>query len=182
MLFAISPDFTRPADTTAYTVGDLVANNTTPANVVPLDFMTAGTFLDTRSGWLRRAMVTVRGAGVSITNGSFNLDVFRYRPAVTNGDNGVYAPLSGASQIGPGWIARLSGALVVNTANEAYGSLQPGGANNQFDIPIRLDRPASNVRGLADDGLFGLLSAAGAWTPPSAAVFAVRLEFDTPAY
>lgn len=180
MLFAIAPTFTRPADTTAYANGDLVANNTTAASVVPLDFLSGGNFLDTRAGWLRRAVVSLRGAGISATNGTFNLDLFRYRPAVANGDNGAYAPIAGPGLLGPDWICRLSGALVVATANEAYGSLQPGGANNQFDVAIRLDRPASNAPFGPTDGLFGLLSAGAAWTPVASATVSVRLELDTP--
>ena len=33
-----SASFTRPADTTQYAVGDLVANNTTPGSVTPLSW------------------------------------------------------------------------------------------------------------------------------------------------
>ena len=180
MLFAIAPAFTRPNDALAYGNGDLVANDTTAANVVPLDFLNDGNFRDTRAGWLRRAMLTIRAAGVSITSGTFNLDLYRFRPTVTNGDNGVYAPLSSPGLQGPGWIARLSGSLVVATANEAYASLTPGAGQNQFDIPIRLDRPLRTAADQTSDGLWGLLSAGAAWTPVANAVFNVRCEFDVP--
>lgn len=176
MLFASAAPFTRPADVTAYASGDLVANSTTAADVVPLDF-NQGDFWNLRSGWIRRANLRIVAPAVGIANGTFNLDLFRRRPRVNAGDNAALAVRQGPNGE-PRWICRLTGSLVLTTSVEAVGQLTPGSATNPFDVPIKLER--ANAPGEIDDGLFGLLSAGGAWTPVALAQFHVSLDFDTP--
>lgn len=78
--------FTRPADTTAYAAGDLVANSTTAGSVTPLTF----TFSEIAAPmWLRS--VTLRKSQASITNANFRLWFLSASPTVTNGDNGAIA-------------------------------------------------------------------------------------------
>jgi hypothetical protein len=179
MLLAIPAVFQTASGATPYGNNDLVADSTTAASVTPMDFLFDGNFKDTRAGWLRRALLTVEATGVSVANAAFTLDLFRYRPAVTAGDNGAYAVVASSGSVEPGWIARLSSQTTFAAANSAYASLHAGGAN-QFDIPIRLDRAISGSN-RPDEGLFGLLWTANGFTAPSSGLrVSCRLELDTP--
>ena len=79
--------FTRPNDTTPYSIGDLVANSTTAGSVsaMSIAFTEAGGF----GLWLRSA--TLRKTQASITNASFRLWCLNAAPTVTNGDNSIIA-------------------------------------------------------------------------------------------
>ena len=81
--FSVGTSFTRPADTTAYSVGDLVANNTTAGSVVPMGFITTSASLRIRSLMLSKS-------GLSLTNASFRVHLYGGIPVCTNGDNGAW--------------------------------------------------------------------------------------------
>lgn len=143
--------FTRPADTTAYASGDLVANDTTVGSVVPMTFSpcTKGAG---RSAQIRR--VRISKTGTSITNTTVRVHLFSVLPTVaTNGDNGAITIATGA--------AGYLGAVDV-VINQAFGD----GAAGALACEI-------NFNALT---LYGLLEARGAWTPASAEVITVTLE------
>jgi hypothetical protein len=157
-----SANFTRPADTTAYASGDLVANSTTAASVVALSWtaarVSAGSFL------VRRARLKKSGTTTSLA--TFRLHLYGADPAassgIANGDNGV-------------WSTNYSSYL---------GSLE-------LDItstPGRAFRDSSGVIGVPSVGseisvklasgqtIYGLLEARAAYSPGNAEVFTVELE------
>lgn len=88
----VASSFVRPADTTAYAVGDLVANHVTAGSVVPLAFAA-----------LRNATVTARltrlrlaKSTAGLANASFRLHLYSVAPVPANGDNGaLLTPLAG---------------------------------------------------------------------------------------
>src|SRR6185437_974597 len=82
----LSANFTRPADTTAYATGDLVANSTTAGSVTPLSF-TAPRYA-TGSGQVRRARL--KKSTNTTTNATFRLHLYATSPTPTNGDNGAW--------------------------------------------------------------------------------------------
>jgi len=89
--------FTRPADTTAYASGDLVANSTTAGSVVAMT-LTVGRVAG-GSCMLRRCKLAT--SSTSTTSASFRLHLFRTAPAtVTNGDNGAFSVSGVADYIG----------------------------------------------------------------------------------
>jgi hypothetical protein len=146
-----SANFTRPADTTAYASGDLVANSTTVGSVVPMTFSpcTKGAG---RSGQIRR--VRISKTGTSITNTTVRVHLFSVLPTVsTNGDNGAITIATGAA----GYLGQVD--VVINQAFT-------DGAAGQLVTEI-------NFNALT---LYGLLEARGAWTPASAEVITVTLE------
>jgi hypothetical protein len=103
-----SANFTRPADTTAYASGDLVANSTTVGSVVPMTFSpcTKGAG---RSGQIRR--VRISKTGTSITNTTVRVHLFSVLPTVsTNGDNGAITIATGAA----GYLGQVD--VVINQA------------------------------------------------------------------
>ncbi len=78
--------FTRPADTSSYTSGDLVANSTTAASVVPLSWSIQGTG---GSGIIRA--VRFFKSSTTATAASFRVHLFVAAPPTpANGDNGAY--------------------------------------------------------------------------------------------
>jgi hypothetical protein len=85
-LQTVSANFTRPADTTAYAAGDLVANSTTTGSVVPLAFTSAVREEGCR---FRIERIRLRKSGAVLTNASFRVYLFRASPTVSVGDNGA---------------------------------------------------------------------------------------------
>lgn len=152
-----SANFTRPADTTAYASGDLVANSTTAGSVSPMQFTVArvagGSFM------LRRVKITK--STTSVTNASFRLHLFLASPAtITNGDNGAFS----VSGVAAGALGRFD-----VTIDQAYtdGAAGWGVPVTGFDMSIDLSS------GLI---IYGLLEARAAYTPGSAEVFTVTLD------
>lgn len=143
--------FTRPADTTAYASGDLVANSTTVGSVVPMTFSRC-TRGPGSSAQIRRVMISK--TGTSITNTTVRVHLFNVLPTLaTNGDNGAITIATGAA----GYLGQVD--VIINQAFT-------DGAAGQLVTEI-------NVNSLT---LYGLLEARGAWTPASAEVITVTLE------
>lgn len=88
--FAICPDanFSRPADTTPYAVGDLIANSTVANLVTPLELWNAVR----EPGMCGRVdRIRLYKSGPSIANASFRVHLFGAIPTPVNGDNGVFS-------------------------------------------------------------------------------------------
>ncbi len=151
----VSATVTRPADTTAYASGDLVANSTTAGSVTPMQFTVAQWAGGT--GMIRRARI--RKTGTSITNASFRLHLYNVSPTPANGDNGAFSTNQAANYVG---------ALDV-TMTQAFTDGASGNGVPLVGSEINFDLPSGTV-------LFGLLEARGAYTPASAEVFTVELE------
>lgn len=94
--------FTRPANTTPYSSGDLVANSVTAGSVIlPAidlrEFKKAG--ISTLCGFFLRR-VRLYKTGTSITNASFRVHFHKTAPVFSNGDNGVWLCSGGANYLG----------------------------------------------------------------------------------
>jgi hypothetical protein len=145
-----SASFTRPADTTAYASGDLMANSTTAGSVVAMTFspVTKGSG---RSAQIRR--VRVSKTGTSVTNASVRLHLYTTSSiTAANGDNGAWSTDKAANYVGS----------VDVTIDKAMTDGAAGNATCEF-----------NINSLS---LYGLLEARGPYTPASAEVFTVTLE------
>ena len=142
--------FTRPADTTAYTSGDLVANSTTAASVVPLKFtVNTGTRI-------QRAGIVLSDA--TNTNASFRLHLYSSSPtcATNHGDNASW------STTASGYI----GSIDVDCTTRAFTDFVTGVGNSiSGGVPLEV---GSGV-------IYGLLEARAAYTPTSAETFTVTL-------
>lgn len=145
--------FTRPADTTAYASGDLVANSTTAGSVAPLTFTKD---VNVGSLFIRRAKIIKSGTGV--TNASFRLHLFSFTPTFAAGDNAALN-VSG--------VANYLGAFDV-TVDRAFADGSAGIGVPVLGSEISVQSEASS--------LYGFLEARGAYTPASAEVFTVHLE------
>lgn len=154
-ILEVSSNFTRPADTTAYAAGDLVANSTTAGSVTPLTF---------RLGYgqalvLKQARLKINSA--TNTNASFNLHLYSSSPTVTNGDNGAWLSTS----------SNYLGTLALNGTTQAFSdNVVAVGTyvNTSVGVPWV-------VVGDTNYTLYGLLSATAAYTPTSGGIFTVTL-------
>jgi hypothetical protein len=149
-----SANFTRPADTTAYTSGDLVANSTVAGSVAPMQFATK------RPGASQRiAAATIHKSNNSVVTASFRLHLFNATVAVANGDNGVFTP------------AALTGYLgAIDVTVDLAGTVGAVG------VGVPRTGAGTDILAPAAGPIFGLLEARSAYTPASGEVFTVTLD------
>jgi len=146
---------TRPADTTAYAVGDMVANNTVAGSVTPIQFSNA-VRSSGGTGVLRR--LRLKKSGVSVTAASFRVHLFRSSPTAGAGDNAAFSVSAGA--------ANYLGKVDI-TCDQAFGDGAVGFSDvSAGDIQIN---PSTT-------DIFALLEARGAYTPTSAETFNLTAE------
>lgn len=152
---ATATAITRPADTTAYAAGDLVANSTTAGSVVA-GVISAARAVDAVTSMLR---CRLRKSGATLTNAIFRIHFYNTAPTVTNGDNGV-------------WLSTQSGycgSMDVNI-DKAFSSGSEG-----IGVPTNgsaiVFAPAT---GTAD--IYFLIEARAAYTPISAEQFTLETE------
>ena len=93
----VSATFARPADIIAYSVGDLVANSTSAAAVVPLalpcQFKSDG-------GFSIATRFKLAKSNNSITLAQFRVHLFTAPPTLANGDNGAILASGVSSYLG----------------------------------------------------------------------------------
>lgn len=154
-IFDTSATFTRPADTTAYTSGDLVANSVTAGSVVPMTFIVpAG-----RNAKIYRAGIKFNSA--TNTNGKFKLHLYTASPTCTNGDNGA-------------WLTTESG-YMDNIAVDCTGNAF---SDNSKGMSIYISSAVwapMHIQGDVNGKIYGLLMATAAYTPTSGEIFTVNL-------
>lgn len=84
----ISQSQVRPADTTAYAIGDLIANNVTAGSVVALVFAAARAA--DKPITISRVRVKTDDVGGTVLNVVARVHLFRNTPVPTVGDNGAF--------------------------------------------------------------------------------------------
>lgn len=154
-IIEVQSSFTRPADTTAYTANDLVANSVTAGSVIPLTFgLGYG-----QNFKIFQAKIKFNSA--TNTNGKFLIHLYGSSPTVTNGDNGA-------------WLSTESsyfGNIAVDSTTQTFSDSSKGigtYVNTSVEVPM-LIQADNNYK------FYGLLQATAAYTPTSAEVFTVSL-------
>jgi hypothetical protein len=152
--------FTRPADTTAYASGDLVANSTTAGSVTPLSW-------DVKIGArfkIKRA--TILKSTTSVTNFKLYLHLFSAAPTFTNGDNGALSMTTGA--------AGYLGSVLID------GTTLPGAvfSDGAIGTGAFADGAEPNFQLPSGHKIYGVLQANAAYTPGNAEVFTVTLDLQ----
>ena len=148
-----SVTFTRPANTTAYAAGDLVANSATAEDVVPLVFGT---------GAGNEVFRTVRGARVrksstGANGNSWTLNLFSAEPDVTSGDNAALAVADGRVR----FIGKMSGTT---------GEVWTDGTTH-----LLAPSPNAQIPVITAGKIYGLLQVDAAYAPASGESFTVQL-------
>lgn len=150
-----APTLTRPADTTAYASGDLVANSTVAGSVVPLEFDVGG-----GSGMVRKIRMRTNRTSGGTTNAVFRVHLFRTAPTVAGGDNAAFNPANAANYLGA-----MDVVLTDQFSDGAVGSGVPAVGSE-----INYSLPDSSTK------LFGLIRAGAAYAPASGEQISVALE------
>lgn len=159
----LSQVLTRPADTTAYASGDLVANSTTANLVTPFRFQAASRQTGYKSIVRRAGLLVSQNL---LTNGTFRLHFFSAAPTVTNGDNGALDIASNlVKYMGYKEIILSQG----GTGQGAIGWSSPVATNNSGD---------PQFMGAQSQDIWGLLEARAAYVPASAQTMQALLELD----
>jgi hypothetical protein len=145
--------FARPANTTAYTVGDIVANHATAASVIvaqldvsPIPGVPVS--LD---------RVRLEKSNNSLVNASFRVHFFKSAPAVTSGDNAAIAVAGRAA----GYIGKADIVMDQSFTDGAFGVAA---------VSFAAQLASGSKR------LYAVIEALGAYTPASAEQFTVTLE------
>lgn len=153
-----SASFTRPANTTAYSSGQLVANSTVAASVVPLVLPV----LLTQGGAFSVRRVKLAKSGTTILSASFRVHLFTTLPTVaTTGDAGVFATVVSGNA---GAFGRFDVTLDQALADGSHGQ----------GIPLT----GSEATGwlLNTTNIWALIEARAGYTPLSAEVLTLSLE------
>lgn len=151
----LTSSFTRPSDTTAYTIGDLVANSTTAGSVTPMSFNIA------YGQGLKVFRAGIKFNSATVTNGKFLIHLYGSSPTCTNGDNGAWLTTES------GYI----GNIAVDCTTQTFSDNSKGigtYVNTAVGTPL-LALGDSNWK------IYGLLAATAAYTPTSAEIFTVSL-------
>lgn len=154
--FIVAGDsFARPSDTTQYASGDLVANSTTAASVVPLTFTVSQ--IKATGFLIRRARI--KKTNTSTTSASFRLHLYKQSPVPSNGDNAA-------------WLTAEK--LHLGSMDVAMDKVFTDAAKG-----IAVSNEGTDIIGLPDDNtltIYGLLEARATYTPASGETLSVTLE------
>lgn len=157
-----SATITRPADTSAYASGDLVANNTTASLVVPLIFTGFHRFSSGGTGLLRGCSVSFNDTVT--TNAQFRVHWWTRKtpglpneyPTFANGDNGAFSANEVAQYLG-----RVDVTVDQAFTDGAWGAGLPLiGTERPFDLG-------------GGNKLIAAIEARAAYTPTSGEIFTV---------
>jgi hypothetical protein len=151
-----SASFARPANTTAYASGSLVANSTTAGSVVPLTFTLGNSF---GPGSFRMTRARISKSGTSAANANFRLHFYQSSPVPTNGDGGAWLTTKAAD-----WLGNIDVTSMLAFTDGCSGT---GSAVAGSEMFLKLASGAT---------VYGLLEAKAAYTPASGEVFTVTLE------
>lgn len=149
--------FTRPADTTTYASGDLVANSTTAGSVSALAVSVASA----NGKPFTAVRAHLKKSGAVLTLASFRVHLYKTRPTVTNGDNGAW--LSTES----GYIGSFDLAIDKAFSDGAAGVGVPLVGTVMRILPITTGKT-----------VFALIEARAAYVPISGEIFTLTLEGD----
>jgi hypothetical protein len=154
MMITPTANFTRPANTTAYTAADLVADNTTAGSVTPMKFS-----LQRLGNTGKIISARLAKSNTTATLATFNIHLFTESPVVTNGDNGAFAISTSRYYLGKIAVDLSSGAQ----AGTAYLAKQSSA------VAIGVDAAT----------IYGLIEAGAGYTPASGEVFEVMLAIES---
>lgn len=161
-MFLVRSTITRPANTTAYATGQLVANSTSAASVTPFTFS-----LDGYAQPVKVSRFIMRSSNDTASNKNFELFLFGgASPVPTNGDGAAFA---------------VTAANGMNNFAGVYGSTAAkvtGGGAVQYFYPM--DSAATFVNGWLEQHLtlpfYGLLVVRAAYAPANAETFTITAE------
>ena len=152
----VGGSFTRPANTTPYASGQLVANSATAGSIVPVPCSVARK--NDGTGVLQGLRLSK--SGPSLTNAAFRVHLFKTAPTSSVGDAGTFAgAVTGVAALALGYYDI--------TMDQSYSD----GAKGFVAIPGKAFDAAAGSQ-----NIYALIEARGAYTPTSSETFTVALE------
>ena len=152
-----SVSFVRPANTTQYAVGNLVANSTTAGSVVPMAFVLGNAF-GVGSFRITRARLTKSSVGV--TSATFRVHLYQSTaPTCANGDGGAWST-NGALN----WLGNIDVSSMLAFTDGATGTGSFPAGSEGF------------IKTASGATIYALLSDLGTYTPVSGETFTLTLE------
>lgn len=152
----LTASFTRPANTTAYAVGYLVANSTTAASVTPMTLTGACRL----SGGTGQAVRVVLNKSDTVTaNASFRVHLYSSLPTVTNGD-------------GAAWLTTTSGYIGSFDVSTGKAFTDGSGGDGGPSAGSMLVYQCAS----GSTSLYALVEARSAYTPTSGDVFTISVN------
>jgi hypothetical protein len=147
-------NFSRPANTTAYALGQLVANSTTAGSVTPLSWtaarIAAGNF------FLRRTRIQL--SSKSVTNTAFRVHYYTASPTIANGDGAAWST------------------TVANLACDTDVTVTDAGTDVSIGYGTPNNGAECNIALASGQTLFGLVEARAAYAPASGETLTVIPE------
>lgn len=147
--------FARPANTTAYAQGDLVANNTVAGSVAAIALAVARGV----GGAGKIVKVGLAKSGIDPTNAQFRVHFFRQAPTVANGDNGAIS----ANGVNKGHLGSVD--LTIATVHS-------DGVSGVADAALPFDCPEGETT------IFALIEARAAYVPVSGETFSLAVSVE----
>jgi hypothetical protein len=160
--FTTQGTLTRPADTTAYASGDLVANSTTAGSVVPVSLLNVVLTNGNEgavSGAVRLEACRIRKTGTGTTSASFRVHLFQTSPTSAAGDNAAFSSNNAANYLGAFDVA----------VDRAFTDGAAGRGLSVTGTPMTVTLASGTT-------VFALVEARGAYTPATSEVFTIVLE------
>jgi hypothetical protein len=158
----IGATFTRPADTNAYTAGDVISSSTSAPALIDFPGATLGAG---DSGVILQAILI--DSANQATKPDLELWIFDTAPAAEN-DNGAFAPSDAE-------VATLIGVIPFASASFKAGNFNAGAAGNSVCDVTNLGI-AFNTTNASQGHIFGILVVRNTYTPVSAEQFTIRLK------
>lgn len=154
----VGASFARPANTTAYASGQLVANSTTvpAAMAIPVARVNAG------FGKVARGRLTK--SGLVTTNAIFRAHFYKIAPTIINGDGGVYSTNGALTHIGSMTFDMTGANAFAFTDGIKVISVPDVGTSIIFDTAG------------GSQNIYALLEARAAYVPASGETFTLALE------
>lgn len=159
-----SANFTRPADTTAYASGDLVANSVTAGSVTPMQHTcVVANIVTATKGTFHIARAVLKKSTTTTANAAFRVHFWGSDPSastgVVNGDNAAMQIKIGGTYLGYIDIPTMLSIF----SDGAYGVGQPSNG------PLNVALASGSVT-------YALIEARGAYAPGNAEVFTLVLD------
>jgi hypothetical protein len=154
---------TRPANTTAYAAGGLLANNTVAGSVVPIAFPNLAV---APGDAIAVTGARVRKSATSLTNAQVRLHLFSVQPTPSVGDGAAF---NSSGALGLAGLTGYLGYMDITFDTSATAGASGRGVPTNPAVDKIITAPPSG-------GLWGLLEARGAYTPGNAETFDVSIE------
>jgi hypothetical protein len=154
----VGASFVRPANTTAYASGQLVANSVSApaAMAIPIARVNAGT------GKVARGRLTK--SGLVVTNGIFRAHFYKTAPTIVGGDGSAYSTNGALTHIGSMTFDMTGANAFAFTDGVKVISVPDVGTSIIFDAAG------------GSQNIYALLEARGAYVPASGETFTIALE------